>query len=210
MNALSQAGSNAPFLLISSLAASRPGLSDYARSKWLGEEVLRSRASCPWTILRPPAVYGPGDREMLPILQMARRGLVLRPGPRKQRLSLVHVDDLARAVLAWLNAWQACDGKTLTLDDGRPDGYDWPAIARAARNGRSMTVGIPRFLLHAVAGMNRGLAGAFGYAPMLTPGKARELTQADWLCDNSEISRATGWSPEIDLERGIRLLLENA
>ena len=113
-------------------------------------------------------------------------------------------------LLAWLDAWQACDGKTLTLDDGRPGGYDWPAIAAAARNGRSLALGIPRFLLAAAAGVNLGLAGLFGYAPMLTPGKVRELTQPDWLCDNSAISRATGWAPAIDLDQGIRQLMEEA
>ncbi len=55
------------FLLISSLAAREPQLSFYAASKRGGEEVLRSTAQgMPWCVLRPPAVYGPGDREMRP------------------------------------------------------------------------------------------------------------------------------------------------
>lgn len=203
---LNHSGSQAPFLLISSLAASRPEISDYANSKYLGEKALETNASFPWTIFRPPAVYGPGDREMLPILKMARRGLVTRPGPPGQRLSLLHVDDLSRAVLAWLESWQECQGQTFTLDDGRANGYDWQAIAEAATKGRYLSLGIPRSLLAVAANINLGLSAVFSYAPMLTPGKVRELTQPAWLCDNSELNRATGWEPSIDLESGIRQL----
>jgi len=208
--ALNRCGSETPFLLISSLAASRPQISDYANSKFLGEQELKSRASFPWTIFRPPAVYGPGDQEMLPILSLARRGVIARPGPPAQRLSLIHVDDLSRAVLAWLNGWRDCTERTFTLDDGRQGGYDWKAIAEAAGRSRHITLGIPRLMLNAVAGINLGLAALFRYAPMLTPGKVRELTQDDWLCDNSELTRATGWKPSIDLGSGISQLFGRA
>jgi len=208
--ALNRLQPSTPFLLISSLAASRPELSDYARSKYLGEQALTSAARFPWTIFRPPAVYGPGDREMLPLLENARRGLVVRPGPADQRLSLLHVDDLANAVLAWLTDDRHCLRRVFTLDDGRPGGYDWPAIAAAAAGGRAVQLGIPRWLLQTVARANRTLAGMIGYAPMLTPGKVRELTQPDWLCDNSDLTQATGWQPAIDLTAGISRMFDQA
>lgn len=204
--AMNQSACQAPFLLVSSLAASRPGISDYANSKFLGEQELISKAQFPWTIFRPPAVYGPGDKEMLPILRMASRGFVTPTGPAGQRLSLLHSDDLATATLAWLEGWQKCKGQIFTLDDGRQGGYDWQAIAEAASGGRYHSLGIPRFLLFAVARINLGLSGLLGYAPMLTPGKARELTQDDWLCDNSDLNQALGWKPTIGLETGIRQL----
>ena len=84
-------------LLLSSLAASKPDVSDYANSKYLGEQLLTAATGLLWTVLRPPAVYGPGDKEMLPVLKMARRGLLAHAGPRDQRLSLIHVDDLVSA-----------------------------------------------------------------------------------------------------------------
>ncbi|MDT8322255.1 MAG: hypothetical protein RQ826_17195, partial [Xanthomonadales bacterium] len=42
-----------------------------------------------------------------------------------------------------------------------------------------------------------------GRAPMLTPGKVRELTEAAWLCDNGAFTAATGWRPRIDLAAGL-------
>ena len=207
--ALNRAAANTPFLLISSLAAAAPELSDYARSKYLGEEVLKEHSRFPWSILRPPAVYGPGDTEMRPILEAARKGLVIRPGPPDQRLSLLHADDLAAAVLAWFEAWPACAGRTFTLDDGRPGGYDWPAIATAAGGTGSRIIGVPVWLLKSVAETNLLLSRLFRYAPMLTPGKTRELTRTQWLCDNAAFSEATGWMPAVLLEDGVRSLFDD-
>lgn len=202
-DALRQQGPQTPMLLISSLAASRPGLSHYAHSKYLGEETLRERAATPWSILRPPATYGPGDTEMATLLKLARRGFALQFGPPGQRFSLLHADDLAAAVLAWLKAWQNCSGQTFDIDDGRPGGYDWPAIVEAAGGSGYRALSIPRAVLGGVARFNDWISGWAGYAPMLTPGKVRELTQGDWLCDNTAFVQATGWRPEMDLAGGI-------
>jgi nucleoside-diphosphate-sugar epimerase len=207
VEAMNQADSEVPLLLISSLAASRPRVSDYANSKHLGEQEVMNRAHFPWTIFRPPAVYGPGDKEMLPILKLARKGLVTPTGPAGQRLSLVHVDDLASAVLAWLDSWQQCRNQVFTLDDGHEGGYDWREIAETASGGNYRLMKIPAWLLFGVAGINLSVSRLLGYAPMLTPGKARELTQADWVCNNKDLSEACGWAPSITLEQGLLSLL---
>jgi len=206
LEALQRVSRAPPLLLVSSLAASRPHLSDYSFSKHAGEQLLLGRPSLAWTILRPPAVYGPGDKEMLPVFKMARRGLLVHAGPADQRLSLLHVDDLARAVLAWLASWQQCLHKTYAIDDGRPDGYDWPAIGEAISGGKYRQLILPRLLLDVTAISNVMLAKLMGYQPMLTPGKVRELVQADWLSDNCDFTAATGWRPNLDLRTGAQQL----
>ncbi len=205
VDAMNQSGSETPLLLISSLAASRPRVSDYANSKFLGEQEVIQHARFPWTIFRPPAVYGQGDREMLPLLKLARKGIVLPAGPAQQKLSLIHVDDLAAATLAWLESWPACREHVFSLDDGHSGGYDWQEIAETASGGKYHSFRIPGPLLFAAAKVNLLLSGLFGYLPMLSPGKARELIQPDWLCDNEPLTRATGWSPAIDLENGLKI-----
>jgi len=196
-------------LLISSLAASRPELSDYSRSKREGEEVLKGSSGLPWTIIRPPAVYGPGDREMLPVLKMARRGLLAHAGPADQKLSLLHVDDLVEAVACWLAAPNECLRQTYAIDDGTPGGYDWKAIGEAVSEGRFRMVGVPRFLLQGAGRLNMLLSTVFGYAPMLSPGKVRELVQPEWLCDNAAFTKATGWQPRLNLRRGAQKLFQS-
>ncbi len=189
-------------ILLSSLAAGRPELSDYARSKRCGEQVLEQASGVDWSILRPPAVYGPGDKELRGLFSLARRGIALRPGPPGQRLALLHVDDLVRAVAACLSHPDACRHGCYELDDGKPGGYDFDEIGEALAGRPVHQVGVPPRLLQALATWNRWLASRFGYLPMLTPGKVRELQQAGWLCDNSPFSRATGWRPAIELSQG--------
>lgn len=89
------------FLHISSLAAREPELSDYGWSKARSERVVAA-SGLDWTIIRPPAVYGPGDRETFELFRMAKRGLVALPP--KGRFSVLHVEDLCRLLLALLDA----------------------------------------------------------------------------------------------------------
>lgn len=195
-----------PLLLVSSLAASRPHVSDYALSKHEGEMVLHSRLELPWTIMRPPALYGPGDQEMLPLLRWLRRGVAPVTGPLDQRLSLLHVDDFADAVHSWLLASTRCRHQTYALDDGTPGGYDWPAMGRAVAGRPVRLLPIPGSVLRSASAINGLLSLALGYAPMLTAGKVRELQQADWLGDNRAFHAATGWQPKIDLAAGAQRL----
>src|SRR5215213_5801217 len=97
MLAAATAGGVRRFVHVSSLAAREPGLSLYGASKARTEELVQS-SGLDWAIVRPPAVYGPGDKETLELFKMAKLGLVLLPP--KGRVSLVHVEDLARLLLA--------------------------------------------------------------------------------------------------------------
>jgi len=199
---LSDLDPSPPILLVSSLAASRPEISDYAASKALGERALRGHQDLAWTILRPPAVYGPGDKEMKPILAWLRRGFAFVPGPAGQRLSLLHVEDLAAAVVAWLRSGSDCRHQVYAIDDGRPGGYDWSEMADAVGGSRVRQLRVPTGLLGWAARVNVGASKLLGYAPMLTPGKVRELIQPSWVGDNTAFTRATGWTPSIGLADG--------
>ena len=209
IDAFKLSASKPPVLLVSSLAASRPQISDYANSKYQGEKIIRNSDNLPWTILRPPAVYGPGDKEMLPVLKMIRRGLLAHAGPRNQRLSLIHVDDLVHAIVSWLSAPEKCLHQCYAIDDGTAGGYDWNAIGRAVSDGKFRVFRLPDALLKTSAAINLQLSRLFGYSPMLSPGKARELVQADWLGDNESFSLATGWQPTLDLKQGAKQLFES-
>ncbi|MBM3513244.1 MAG: SDR family NAD(P)-dependent oxidoreductase, partial [Alphaproteobacteria bacterium] len=122
----------AKLIHVSSLAAREPGLSDYAASKRAAEQLLRGyHDRIAMTVLRPPAVYGPGDLETLRMFKMAAAGWVLVPGVRGARLSLVHVADAVAAIMAALAA-PALGPEPIEFDDGASGGHDWPAIGAAA------------------------------------------------------------------------------
>ncbi len=196
------------FLLMSSLAARMPELSDYAGSKRRGELAVEAAPkNLRWTVLRPPAVYGPGDRELLPLFRWVARGIAPLPASGGGRFSLLYVDDLAAAVLRWLAA-DSGYGRSFELDDGHPGGYDWDTVLTVA--GRVLRAGaavrrlpIPEGVLRFAATANLAAARLFRYRPMLTPGKVREITHPDWLCDSHDFALATGWHAAVGLESGL-------
>jgi len=195
------------FLSLSSLAARAPQLSHYASSKRQGEQVLASMAAdMEWVALRPPAVYGPGDKEMLPLFQWMGRGIAPVLGEAHARVSLLYVEDLCAAVLRWLDAGQ-CESGIYELNDTQVGGYSWDEVianVSALRARRIVRLPLPAALLRLLAGVNVTAARLIGYAPMLTPGKVRELRHPDWVADNTALTAAIGWQPEISLQEGLR------
>lgn len=196
------------FLLVSSLAAREPKLSHYAGSKWRGESIIKAASeNMRWTVLRPSAVFGPRDRELLPLFRCIASGFAPLPAGANGRFSLIYVEDLATAVVRWLTT-DVGYGQTFELHDGQAGGYDWGTVldigGRVLRGGRPVhRVPIPVPVLTLAALANFAAARLLGYAPMLTPGKIRELTHPDWVCDNSDFSRITGWQPAFRLEQGL-------
>jgi nucleoside-diphosphate-sugar epimerase len=198
------------FLSLSSLAAREPQLSPYAASKLEGERALEDAAGdMEWLALRPPAVYGPGDREMLPLFRWMMRGLVPVIGPADARFSLLYIEDLVDAIMQWLVS-EGCHRGVFELHDGRAGGYDWGQVVAtvAALRGRGLLrVRLPESALKLIAGVNITGARIMGYAPMLTPGKVRELRHRDWVCDNTALTHEIGWVPRVDFSEGLRRTL---
>ena len=198
------------FLLISSLAAREPHVSPYAASKRQGEEALAAGAGeMNWTSFRPPAVYGPGDKELLPLFRWIGRGIAPILGEAGARFSLLYVEDLAEAAVKWLVCGKG-ERQCFELHDGHPGGYTWgEVIETVARlyGKKPFRFQVPKFLLQLLARLNLTTAHLLGYAPMLTPGKVRELRHRNWVCDNDALSHKIGWSPRISLEEGLRRTL---
>lgn len=199
-------------LALSSLAAREPQLSHYAASKFAGEQVVSASGDAvPWTILRPPAVYGPGDRELLPLFRLMARGIAPLPGGLRDRVSMLYIDDLASAVMCWL-ATDSPPRRIFTLSDPTDAGYSWADIVRIAGvvcGRRVRPLRVPSVVLDGIAGVNWAAAALLRYAPMLTPGKVRELRHADWTCDWRELGAALDWQPRVDLATGMRNTLHD-
>ncbi len=193
------------FLLLSSLAAREPGLSDYAASKRQAEaEVARHGGELDWVALRPPAVYGPGDQATLTLFKQFSRGQAFLPRPADKRVSLLFIDDLIDAILHLLERprWQ---GEVIELDDGRPRGYAWTELAEIASAGLDKpvaTLSLPRGLLWLPAAANEVLSLLLGRAPMLTRGKLRELFHEDWVSRRQSGTALNGWQGHVTFEQG--------
>lgn len=171
------------FVHISTMAARHPELSDYAASKRAGEVVVEPLEGA--AILRPPAVYGPGDRGILPIVQQLTRRTALLPGHAGQRFSLLYGQDLARLALDTADAsWTGIRD----ADDGKRGGYSWHDLIAAASQaeGRSIRpVFLPRQAVALLSHVASGGARLIGRTAMLTPGKVAELYHPDWVAEDA-------------------------
>jgi nucleoside-diphosphate-sugar epimerase len=184
------------FIFISSLAARMPSISPYAASKRAAEDFLLSSGNS--VILRPSAVYGPGDKATLPLLGALQKRVALVPGQAKSRFSLVHVADLA-AVVA--NAVMSKATGLFEIDD-MAGGYSWADFAalnfKHFGTPQHLTY-LPKTLVNLVA-LGAEIGTMFtGLPGMVNRGKVRELYHEDWVVRGENWTRAH----PIQLEKGL-------
>lgn len=197
------AATAAPLLLVSSLAAREPRLSDYAASKRAAEQAAQSVLGERVSVLRPPAVYGPGDRETLAFFRLAALRWVPLLGDPAALSAVIHVDDLCAALVRLLDLPPS--GAVQTASDGRPAGYSWRQIMEAAVAAIGTRprgyVQVPRALLGTVA-LAGDLGRRLGRPNMLNSDKCRELRHLDWAIPAHERLVLAGWTPRYGLAEG--------
>lgn len=194
------------FIHISSLAARQPELSHYSQSKHEGELLFTENSFKKWVIVRPPAVYGPGDSELKPLFDWTRRGILWVLGNPKQHFSLLHVEDLSRLILKLIES-KVANQLILEPDDGYVGSYNWQAIQDITSeyfNKKVNLVPLPSSMLLSAAHMNVVFSKIINYSPMLTPGKVKELVHDNWSSNTS--CSIPQWSPTIDLKTGLSTL----
>jgi nucleoside-diphosphate-sugar epimerase len=200
MLAAATAGGVQRLIHVSSLAAREPKLSLYGASKARAEELVH-RSGLDWAIVRPPAVYGPGDRETLELFRMAKLGLMLMPP--KGRVSLLHVDDLARLLLALL-APTAPSSILIEADDGKPDGWTHREFARAlgqAVGTRPAIVSSPGVLLRLAARADQLVRRE---KAKLTVDRAAYFSHRNWVVEPKRGAPPELWQPRIDTLHGLK------
>ncbi|HET9597766.1 MAG TPA: NAD-dependent epimerase/dehydratase family protein [Anaeromyxobacteraceae bacterium] len=212
---------------VSSLAAAGPAgperprreddapapVSDYGRSKLAGEDAVRDvshrvRAS----IVRPPIVYGPRDKELMPeLLRMARLGVVVRTGLAHKRYSVVHVADLCDGIAAVLDRGAALEPRgprsrgVYFLATSEVPTWDDLALAACAAAGRKAVVlPVPEAVAYGVAAAAWMHQTATGRAAMISFDKLREARQPAWICSSERARDEVGFVPRFDLAAGMR------
>jgi len=189
----------ARFIHVSSLAAREPDLSNYGWSK-SGAEAEVTASGLDWTIVRPPGVYGPGDMEQRDLFRAARRGVV--PLPPGGRLSIIHVDDLARLLLTL--AEQPGAGTQAIYEPASPDGAlrytDFARAIAAAVGRRALPLPLPAALLRLAA---RGDALVRGAHAKLTADRVAYMVHPDWTADPAKAPPPALWRARIGAAEGL-------
>ncbi|MFC3713416.1 NAD-dependent epimerase/dehydratase family protein [Sphingoaurantiacus capsulatus] len=187
------------FVHVSSLAAREPALSGYGASK-ARSEALFPASDLDFAIVRPPAVYGPGDRETLELFRMAKHGLALVPWAG--HASFIHADDLAAALLAL--ATRDATGM-YEPDDGHPGGYEHGDLARrigTAVGKRPLVLRAPKAAMLVGAAVDTAISNVRGRLPKLSFDRARYFAHPDWVSRGPAIP---GWSPAVSIDKGLAM-----
>ena len=223
LSALGQTPRLRRFVLISSLAAHGPSedgrprpldasptpVTAYGRSKLKAEQFVRSWAGDPdrvgATIIRPPVVYGPRDRQLLTFFQLARWRLAPLLGDGANSVSCVYVEDAARAAAIAAAAGDA-PSATYTVDDGSV--YTWRDLLAAVEQAvgrKALRIPSPPWAYAAAAFVSETYGRLRRQAVSFTGDKVIEMRQRYWVCSHDEISRDLGWQPQVDLAQGAAL-----
>lgn len=202
------AASTARLVLVSSLAARHPGVSAYAASKRAAETAaLAVLGAERVTVVRPPAIYGPGDRATLLIFRQLAGRWLLAPGPADTRFSLLHVSDLTDLLAAHLTAGLSLP-PLLEPDDGTPGGYGWSDLARLAERTtgrRARTINVPVALLRPPARLADWLGRRFALDLPLGLDKLGELGHGQWVAAGPPLPQ---WQQRITFEEGFAATLD--
>lgn len=208
------------FVLVSSLAALRPSqgdgepipedaeprpVTDYGRSKHLAERAaLAKKGDLSLVIVRPPAIYGPRDREILAFFKSIKMGLLPLLGPTQNKLSMIYGSDCGAACVAALDA-DVPSGSAYHVDDGAVHTMEeLIRLTETAMGKRAkLRFHLPRKLVETAAFGAELYGRATNKAVMLTRDKLNELFE-QWVCDSSRARRDLGWNPEVSFEVGIQ------
>lgn len=210
-----EAGGSPRFVLVSSMAAGGPSprgvpltgseppapVTQYGRSKLAGEAVVRA-GTLPWTIVRPPMVYGPRDHEVLKVFKLAGP---LMPvfGDGSQELSAVYGPDLAQSLIAAGTAPATAGQIYYSCHPELFQSGDFVRKVGAVMGKQVRIIPLPRWLAVGALSITGTAARLAGKATILTPDKAHEFFQPAWTGDPTPLMRDSGWTPTHDLASGL-------
>jgi nucleoside-diphosphate-sugar epimerase len=194
-------------VFVSSLSARKPELSAYGASKARAEALVEA-SQLEWTTVRPPAVYGPRDIDMLDLFRAARWGVV--PLPPGGATSIIHADDLARLLITLASGNAAATKKQVyEPDDGREGGWSHKelaaAIGRAMGRGRVFAPHLPKKVLDAAAAADRI---ARGPKAKLTADRVDYMAHPNWVARFDRKPPPGLWQPKIAGEEGLKATAE--
>ena len=178
-------------------------LTAYGRSKLEGERItLDFKSKLPVVILRPSAVYGPRDKEMLSFFKCVKYGLKPAFGHEQNYINFTYVKDLARAAVKAIES-PVRSGSTYFVIERKSYSYSEAGDLIAGIMGkRAFNLYVPAYMLGLAGRVSEKIARLRQKPSILTRDKAREIASKFWLFDSSKIERELGFDDWTDFKTG--------
>ena len=181
-------------------------IESYGVSKHEAEVLAKSYTnSLPITIVRPPAVYGPGDADFYEAFRQATSSYSLYVVNPEHWFDVVYVLDVVVALALAAQSASAI-GKTYFLSGDNP--IRWRDLYQlAARAGQvdPTQSRVPPRLLRIAARLGDLYGLVTGRTPLVNSQKLSLTQPAFWLCSSQRIRDELGWRPEMTVQKGVRL-----
>lgn len=177
----------------------------YGASKHEAEQVLLGDTRVEGVALRPTAIYGPRDVDVLEMLQMAQYGLFMRLGFGTPLYNWSYVLDAAEAFVCACHA-PAAAGEAFNIGDAEnltPAESD-RLIAEALGTRQRLTLHVPIFAVKAVAALGELATLGRSRPPALNSDKAKILTAGSWAVDIAKARELLDWEPAYTMAEGLR------
>ncbi|MDE6378748.1 MAG: NAD(P)-dependent oxidoreductase [Duncaniella sp.] len=181
----------------------------YGLSKIKAETFLQGLPKeFPWVILRPTGVYGPHEQDYLMMIKTIDSHLDVGVGFRRQMLTFIYVEDLARAIFDALERaplhrkYIVSEPRAYTQSDFRR------IVSRVLGRHLVLPVRLPLWALKLVCKVSEKWGAAKMKAVTLNTDKYNIMAQRNWDCDVTPAVNDWGFSPQVYLPEGIRLTVE--
>ena len=211
------------FVFVSSLAAGGPGPGDrpitedepaqpitpYGESKLAGEqEALSFVDRLPVTVIRPPAVYGPTDTQVLGFFRTVRWHLKPYFGSPTARVSLVYVDDLVDGLILAAERPEAVGQAFYIAETENHTWLELENIIARELGAWAMPVCIPRWFVRSLAAIAECVFKPTGKTPALNRHKAEDFLQRNWTCSVAKAERLLGYRSRFPFEKGAAITIK--
>jgi nucleoside-diphosphate-sugar epimerase len=226
LNAVYESGADIKrFVYVSSQTASGPSnsleepvnedstrmpVTAYGLSKKLAEdEVISFGGRLPYTIIKPPAVFGPRDTAIFEIIKMMNFGFVAHMGLKDKYISLIHSDDLSRGIVDAAFSEIAVN-QTYFLANSET--YEWDYIndvfLRSLQKKYFLKVRVPDQLILTLGAINGFLFGLFNLQAKFDYDKAIDFTRKYWICSSEKAKNDLGFSHQIPFEDSVKSTID--
>lgn len=174
----------------------------YGRSKLLGERFLKEKATFDYIILRPTAVYGPREKDLLTVFKTINKGIQATIGG-SQSLSFIYVKDLAKAIVSTLKA-KLTQNSYFVTDENSYSNSQLNEVIKFNLDVKTLKINLPLRTVNMISKANESIGRILGFYPVLNKDKYNEVSARSWNCNGTKLWQDLAIKPQYNLEQGIK------